>query len=232
MQALAELGRARRRRPGADRRARAPPQHPGPVPRAALRHPAPAGVLGSQRGVKGGYTFARPAGAITVLEIVELLDGPLGRDADGIFGEAVAAARAVLAATTSPTSSSAKRARPASRCTTSDDAGGQVFGTRHRRHGVKRTTQRAGDVWSAEGIAASRCTRPGTGRRRRCPRRASIATALSTVTGHANAITLHRYGRPCPVTRPKRQRCSAHNSMRPRQAMPCDRSHPARVRSA
>jgi DNA-binding IscR family transcriptional regulator len=59
-----------------------------------------AGVLKSQRGVKGGYTFARPAGKITVLEVVELLDGPLGRDAVGIFGEAAAAARAVLEATT------------------------------------------------------------------------------------------------------------------------------------
>src|ERR1700745_4422709 len=37
-----------------------------------------AGVLRSQRGVKGGYSFARAAGEITVLELVELLDGPLG----------------------------------------------------------------------------------------------------------------------------------------------------------
>ena len=50
-----------------------------------------AGVLKSQRGVKGGYTFARAAGEITVLEVVELLDGPLGRDAQGIFGDAAAA---------------------------------------------------------------------------------------------------------------------------------------------
>ena len=59
-----------------------------------------AGVLRSQRGVKGGYSFARPPGEITALEIVELLDGPLGRDADGIFADAAAAAREVLAATT------------------------------------------------------------------------------------------------------------------------------------
>ena len=59
-----------------------------------------AGVLRSQRGVKGGYTFARPPADITVLEIVELLDGPFGRDADGIFGEAAAAARAVMQAST------------------------------------------------------------------------------------------------------------------------------------
>ena len=58
------------------------------------------GVLRSQRGVKGGYTFARPPGEITVLEIVELLEGPLGRDASGIFGDAAAAAREVLGATT------------------------------------------------------------------------------------------------------------------------------------
>jgi DNA-binding IscR family transcriptional regulator len=59
-----------------------------------------AGVLRSQRGVKGGYAFARPPGEITALEIVELLDGPLGRDADGIFADAAAAAREVLARTT------------------------------------------------------------------------------------------------------------------------------------
>jgi len=59
-----------------------------------------AGVLNSQRGVKGGYSFARPAATITVLEVVELLDGPLGRDAEGIFADAAAAARAVLQRTT------------------------------------------------------------------------------------------------------------------------------------
>jgi Rrf2 family protein len=55
-----------------------------------------AGVLRSQRGVKGGYSFARPASEVTVLELVELLDGPLGRDATGVFADAAAAARAVL----------------------------------------------------------------------------------------------------------------------------------------
>ena len=59
-----------------------------------------AGVLRSQRGVKGGYSFARPATQISVLEIVELLDGPLGRDATGIFADAATAARKVLATTT------------------------------------------------------------------------------------------------------------------------------------
>jgi Rrf2 family protein len=59
-----------------------------------------AGVLRSQRGVKGGYSFARPAAQITVLEVVELLDGPLGRDATGVFADAAQAARAVLGAST------------------------------------------------------------------------------------------------------------------------------------
>jgi Rrf2 family protein len=55
-----------------------------------------AGVLKSQRGVKGGYSFARDPSEITVLEIVELLDGELGAGAEGIFAEAAAAAREVL----------------------------------------------------------------------------------------------------------------------------------------
>jgi len=59
-----------------------------------------AGVLKSQRGVKGGYSFARDPSSITVLEIVELLDGPLGRDSEGLFAEAAAAARKVLHDTT------------------------------------------------------------------------------------------------------------------------------------
>jgi Rrf2 family protein len=59
-----------------------------------------AGLLKSQRGVKGGYSFAREPSQITVLEIVELLDGPLGAGAEGIFEEAAAAAREVLSKTT------------------------------------------------------------------------------------------------------------------------------------
>ncbi len=55
-----------------------------------------AGVLKSQRGVKGGYSFARDPSSVTVLELVELLDGPLGAGAEGIFSESAAAARAVL----------------------------------------------------------------------------------------------------------------------------------------
>jgi Rrf2 family protein len=64
---------------------------------AALRR---AGVLRSQRGVGGGYSFARPAAEITVLEIVELLDGPVGHGAASIFADAAQAARAVLEGST------------------------------------------------------------------------------------------------------------------------------------
>jgi Rrf2 family cysteine metabolism transcriptional repressor len=59
-----------------------------------------AGVINSQRGVKGGYRFARDPSEVSVLEVVELLDGPLGRDAEGVFGDASQAARAVLEQTT------------------------------------------------------------------------------------------------------------------------------------
>ena len=51
-----------------------------------------AGILQSQRGVKGGYSFARPPAEMTVLEIVELLEGELGADAaesGAIWTEAV-----------------------------------------------------------------------------------------------------------------------------------------------
>ena len=100
LQALAELGRS-----GGD----------GPVPigELARRRDIPvqfleqlfavlrrAGVLRSQRGVKGGYTFGRTPAEITVLELVELLDGPLGADTQGVFADAAAAARDVLAKTT------------------------------------------------------------------------------------------------------------------------------------
>ncbi|MBO0768624.1 MAG: Rrf2 family transcriptional regulator [Solirubrobacterales bacterium] len=56
-----------------------------------------AGILRSQRGVKGGYSFAKPAEQVTVLEVVDLLDGPLGAEATGVFARAAEATRAVLA---------------------------------------------------------------------------------------------------------------------------------------
>jgi Rrf2 family protein len=96
VRALTELGRS-----GAEQ--------PVPIGELARRREVPvqfleqlfatlrrAGVLSSQRGVKGGYSFARPPAEVSVLEIVELLDGPLGRGADGVFAEAAAAAREVL----------------------------------------------------------------------------------------------------------------------------------------
>src|SRR5438093_12961323 len=100
LQALAELGRSG----GAA---------PVPIGELARRRDIPvqfleqlfavlrrAGVLRSRRGVKGGYSFARQPADITVLELVELLDGPLGADAAGVFADAATAARDVLAKTT------------------------------------------------------------------------------------------------------------------------------------
>jgi Rrf2 family transcriptional regulator, cysteine metabolism repressor len=62
-----------------------------------------AGILQSQRGVRGGYTFARPPAEITVLEVVELLEGELGSDspqAGPIWTEAVEAVKGVLGGAT------------------------------------------------------------------------------------------------------------------------------------
>ena len=59
-----------------------------------------AGVLTSQRGVKGGYSFARAPEDLTVLEVVEALEGALGAEATGVFADAVAALRAQLGAVT------------------------------------------------------------------------------------------------------------------------------------
>lgn len=46
---------------------------------SALRR---AGLLQSQRGVKGGYTLRRDPADVTVLEVVEAVDGPIGGNAD------------------------------------------------------------------------------------------------------------------------------------------------------
>jgi Rrf2 family cysteine metabolism transcriptional repressor len=65
-----------------------------------------AGMLQSQRGVKGGYTFVRDPGEVTVLDLVELLDGEIAAEGDsasdpaGVWAAAVVALREVLGGTT------------------------------------------------------------------------------------------------------------------------------------
>jgi Rrf2 family transcriptional regulator, cysteine metabolism repressor len=62
-----------------------------------------AGMLQSQRGVKGGYSFARPPAEITVLEVVELLEGELGAEAAAsgpIWVDAAEAVRNALGSVT------------------------------------------------------------------------------------------------------------------------------------
>ena len=99
LRALAELGRSG--------------EGPVPIGELARRREIPvqfleqlfavlrrAGILRSQRGVKGGYAFARPPAEVTVLEVVELLDGAFGAGAESVFADAAAAARDVLARTT------------------------------------------------------------------------------------------------------------------------------------
>jgi Rrf2 family transcriptional regulator, cysteine metabolism repressor len=66
-----------------------------------------AGVLQSQRGVKGGYTFGRDPSEIAVLDVVQLLDGvveaehdPGSEEASTVWRASVAALREVLSGTT------------------------------------------------------------------------------------------------------------------------------------
>lgn len=62
-----------------------------------------AGLLTSHRGMKGGYTLARSAEEIDVLEVVQALDGRIGQEADeagGIWAEGVGALRKVFTETT------------------------------------------------------------------------------------------------------------------------------------
>ena len=62
-----------------------------------------AGILQSQRGLKGGYSFSRPPSEVTILEVVDLLEGELGAEAAAggpVWTDAADAVRNVLAATT------------------------------------------------------------------------------------------------------------------------------------
>ncbi len=61
------------------------------------------GLLTSQRGVKGGYRLARDADSITVLEVVQVLDGRVGdeaAEAGGIWADGVDALRRVFESAT------------------------------------------------------------------------------------------------------------------------------------
>lgn len=50
---------------------------PEPFMAKIVSHMADAGLVATQRGTGGGLTMARPADSITLLEIVEAIDGPI-----------------------------------------------------------------------------------------------------------------------------------------------------------
>ena len=57
-----------------------------------LQRLAKAGLVTSTRGPAGGFALGRPAGRITLLEVYEAIEGPLGAP-DCLFGRAVCAGR-------------------------------------------------------------------------------------------------------------------------------------------
>ena len=85
--------------------ARGSPQHYHEQLFAGLRR---AGILQSQRGVKGGYSFRRPPTEVTILEVVETVDGritsPAGsgppEGADSVWAEARAGLAELLSGLT------------------------------------------------------------------------------------------------------------------------------------
>lgn len=62
---------------------------PAPTVAKVLKALAKEGVLASQRGVNGGYRLARPAGDISMLEVIRALEGPISLTAcvDGAEGD-------------------------------------------------------------------------------------------------------------------------------------------------
>ena len=107
VQALAELARL-----GAT-----PGGQPVPIAELARRREIPlqfleqlfatlrrGGLLQSQRGVKGGYSFVRDPSEVTVLKIVQLLEGEFDAEAaaagGAVWPKAVSALREVLSGTT------------------------------------------------------------------------------------------------------------------------------------
>jgi Rrf2 family protein len=53
----------------------------------ALKALVSAGVLRSSKGPSGGYGLARPARSVTLLEVVEAVDGPIRGDAMRLVGK-------------------------------------------------------------------------------------------------------------------------------------------------
>ena len=115
-----------------------------------------AGLLTSHRGMKGGYTLSRPADEITVLEVVQTLDGKVGQEADEAGGSGPRASPPCARSSArprSPKSPAARPRRPARGCTSSRMDTAEVYvcdldGTLLRSDGTLSAFSRAGSTGS------------------------------------------------------------------------------------
>ena len=95
--------------------------------------------------MRGGYTLSRPAEEITVLEVVQALDGKVGQEADeagGIWAEGVTALRKVFGQTTIAEVARREAKRPAAACTSSRSGRSDVCRSLVGRHLLARARRR------------------------------------------------------------------------------------------
>jgi len=75
---LAHMGRSRNGRLHTARELSEETGLPGPMVSKILKHMARSGIIGSHRGVNGGYSLDRSVEEISVASLIEALEGPIG----------------------------------------------------------------------------------------------------------------------------------------------------------
>ena len=128
--------------PGADRPDRRPPGDAGAVPRAAVLDPAPRRPPAEPARRQGRLQAGAPPEEISVLEVVQALDGKVGQEADeagGIWLDGVEALRGVFSSTTIADIAAARRPRRGRRLPHLRGGRAGPRSRMNRSHGGRRT---------------------------------------------------------------------------------------------